>query len=194
MVDSTSGNVLLSFMDASSEYHQISLLESEKNKATFMTDVGVYAYIAMSFGLKNVGVAYQKLVYKIYARQKGRNIEVYMDDSIVKSLTEEAHITDLKETLATLGKPQMKLNPKKCIFGVRSGKFLGFMASERGINANPGKIRAISELPKPKSICDILKLTGRMAALTRFVSKSAEKALPFFKIMRANKKFEWGDE
>lgn len=77
----------------------------------------------------------------------------------------------------------MKLNPRKCVFGVRSSKFLGFMVSERGIDANPDKVKAISELPEPKSIRDIQKLTGRMAALTRFISKFAEKALPFFKVL-----------
>ncbi|XP_010666430.2 uncharacterized protein LOC104883586 [Beta vulgaris subsp. vulgaris] len=194
LVDSTSGHALLSFMDAFSGYHQISLLESDRNKAAFITDAGVYAYKAMPFGLKNAGATYQKLVDKIFEHQKGRNVEVYVDDSIVKSLTEEDHIVDLEETFETVRQHQMKLNPKKCVFGVRSGKFLGFMVSERGIDANSDKIKAISDLPEPKSIRNIQKLTGRMAALTRFVSKLAEKALPFFKILRGNKKFEWGEE
>lgn len=148
----------------------------------------------MPFGLKNFCATYQKLVDKIFAAQNGRNVEIYVDDSIVKSITEEAHITHLEETFATLRKYQMISNPKKCVFGVRSGKFLGFMVSEREIDANPDNIRAISELPKPKTIRDIQKLTGRMAALTRFVFKLAEKALPFFKILRGNKKFKWGDK
>ncbi|XP_048493061.1 uncharacterized protein LOC125493630 [Beta vulgaris subsp. vulgaris] len=148
----------------------------------------------MPFGLKNAGATYQKLVDKIFEHQKGWNVEVHVDDSIVKSLTEEEHVVDLEETFATLQQHQMKLNPKKCVFGVRSGKFLGFMVSERGIDANPDKVKVISDLPEPKSIRDIQRLTGRMAALTRFVSKSAEKALSFFKILRGNKKFEWGDE
>ena len=87
----------------------------------------------------------------------------------------------------------MKLNPKKCVFGVRSGKFLGFMVSERGIDANPDKVKAILDLQEPKTIRDVQKLTGRMAALTRFISKSADKALPFFQALRGNKKFEWGE-
>lgn len=114
-------------------------------------------------------------------------MEVYVDDSIVKSVTKEAHINDLEETFATLCKYQIKLNPKKCVFRVRSGKFLGFMIRESDIDANSDKIRAMSELPEPKSIWDILKLTSRMAVLTRFVSKSAEKALPFFKVLKGNK-------
>ena len=87
----------------------------------------------------------------------------------------------------------MKLNPKKCVFGVRSSKFLGFMVSERGIDANPDKVKAILDLQEPKTIRDVQKLTGRMAALTRFISKSADKVLPFFQTLRGNKKFEWGE-
>lgn len=125
LVDSTSGHALLSFMDAFSGYHQISLLESDRNKAAFITKVGIYAYKAMPFGLKNASATYQKLVDKIFEHKKGRNVEVYVNDSIVKSLTEEEHVVDLEETFATLRQHQMKLNPKKCVFGVRSGKLLG---------------------------------------------------------------------
>ena len=126
LVHSTSGDALLSFMDVFSEYHQIHLLESDRNKATFFTDAGVYGYKSMPFGLKNAGATYHKLVYKIFEHQKSQNVEVYVDDSIVKSLTEEAYVADLEETFANLYKHQTKLNPKKWVFGVRSGKFLGF--------------------------------------------------------------------
>ncbi|XP_056691831.1 uncharacterized protein [Spinacia oleracea] len=194
LVDSTSGHALLSFMDAFSGYHQISLLESDRKKAAFITDAGVYNYRAMPFGLKNAGATYQKLVDKIFAGQKGRNVEVYVDDSIVKSKKEADHIEDLKETFATLRQFGMKLNPKKCVFGVKSGKFLGFLVSERGIDANPEKVEAILNLPEPKNIRDIQRLTGKMAALTRFISKSADKSLPFFQVLKGNKTFKWEEE
>ena len=170
LVDSISGHALLSFMDTFSGYHRISLLEFDSSKAAFITDAGVYAYKAMPFGLKNAGATYQKLVDKIFEQHKGRNVEVYVDDNIVKSLTEETHVVNLGETLATLLKHKMKLNPKNCMFEVRSDKFLGYMVSERGIDANPDKIKAIIELPESKTIRDIQRLTGRMAAITRFVS------------------------
>ncbi|XP_056694872.1 uncharacterized protein [Spinacia oleracea] len=160
----------------------------------FITDAGVYNYRAMPFGLKNAGATYQKLVDKIFAGQKGRNVEVYVDDSIVKSKKEVDHIGDLKETFATLRQFGMKLNPKKCVFGVKSGKFLGFLVSERGIDANPEKVEAILNLPEPKNIRDIQRLTGKMAALTRFISKSADKSLPFFQVLKGNKTFKWGEE
>ncbi|XP_021713582.1 uncharacterized protein LOC110681765 [Chenopodium quinoa] len=194
LVDSTSGHALLSFMDAFSGYHQVSLYEPNRTKAAFITDSGVFCYKAMPFGLRNAGATYQKLVDKVFTNQKGRNVEVYVDDSIVKIHLATDHVADLRETFETLRRYRMKLNPEKCVFGVRSGKFLGFMVSERGIDANPDKIEAILSVPEPKCIKDIHRLTGRMAALTRFISKSADKALPFFVILRQNKLFEWGKD
>ncbi|XP_021851068.2 uncharacterized protein [Spinacia oleracea] len=175
LVDSTSGHALLSFLDAFSGYHQVSLLKSDRKKASFITYTRVFCYKAMSSGLKNAGATYQRLVDKIFDDQKGRNVEVYVDDSIVKSRQEKDHVADLRETFETLRKYMMKLNPKKCVFGVRSGKFLGFLVSERGIDANPEKVEAMISLPQPKSVKDIQRLTGRMAGLNRFVSKSADK-------------------
>ena len=86
----------------------------------------------------------------------------------------------------------MKLNPSKYAFGVSSGKFLGFMVSQRGIKANPDKIQAILDMEPPKNIKEVQSLTGRVAALNRFVSKATDKCLPFFKVLR--KAFEWTDE
>nr|XP_023887399.1 uncharacterized protein LOC111999501 [Quercus suber] len=122
----------------------------------------------------------------------GRNVEVYVDDMLVKSLDEGSHLDDLQETFETLRRYKMKLNPSKCAFGVSSGKFLGFMVSERGIEANPDKIQAILDMEPPKNIKEVQSLTGRVAALNRFVSKATDKCLPFFKILR--KVFEWTDD
>ncbi|XP_056698713.1 uncharacterized protein [Spinacia oleracea] len=194
LVDSTSGHALLSFLDAFSGYHQVSLCKADRKKVAFITDSGVYSYKAMPFGLKNAGATYQKLVDKVFASQKGRNVEVYVDDSIVKSRLASDHIDDLRETFETLRRFRMKLNPKKCVFGVRSGKFLGFLVSERGIDANPDKVDAIMNLPESGCIKDVQKLTGRMAALTRFISKSADRSLPFFNVLKQNKKFKWGEK
>ena len=88
----------------------------------------------------------------------------------------------------------MKLNPQKCSFGVSSGKFLGFIVNARGIEANPDKIRALMEMPSPKKHKDVQSLTGRMTALSRFISKSTDKCLPFFNLLRGNKKFKWTEE
>ena len=111
---------------------------------------------------------------------------------LVKSLDEERYLDDLQETFDTLKRHQMKLNPNKCAFGVSSRKFLGFMISQRGIEANPDKIQAILDMEPPKNIKEVQSLTGRVAALNRFVFKATDKRLPFFKILR--KAFEWTDE
>ena len=145
----------------------------------------------MPFGLKNAGATYQRLVNHMFCPQIGRNIEVYVDDMLVKSLDEEKHLDDLKETFGTLRQHQMKLNPRKCAFGVSSGKFLGFMVSQKGIEVNPDKIQAILDMEPPKNIKEVQFLIGRVAALNRFVSKVTDKCLPFFKILR--KAFEWMD-
>src|SRR4051812_38929922 len=99
----------------------------------------------MPFGLKNAGVAYQQVVNKIFKKQVGKNIEVYVDDMLVKSTEEANHIQDVEETFEVLRQYQMKLNSQKCVFGVRSGKFLGFMITNQGIEANPEKIQAIRD-------------------------------------------------
>ena len=111
-------------------------------------------------------------------------MEVYVDDMLVKSKEEEDNLEDLKETFNTLRKYSMKLNPSKCAFRVSSGKFFGFMVSQRGIEANLEKVRAILEMSSPKTIKEVQSLTRRVAALNRFVSKATDKCLPFFKTLK----------
>ena len=120
----------------------------------------------------------------MFNKQIGRNMEVYMDDMLVKNKEELAHMDDLKETFATFKQYQMKLNPGKCVFGVASGKFLGFMVSQRGIEANPEKVQAIINMALPKTVKEVQKLTGRIAGLNRFVSRATDKCLPFFKTLK----------
>ena len=128
LMDSTAGHKLLTFMDAFSGYNQIKMAEEDQEKTSFITSQGLYYYKVMPFGLKNAGATYQRLVNKMFSKQIGRNMEMCMDDMLVKS-KELTHLDDLKETFTTLKQYQMKLNPAKCVFGVASGKFLGFMVS-----------------------------------------------------------------
>ncbi|KAL0389173.1 UNVERIFIED_CONTAM: Transposon Ty3-G Gag-Pol polyprotein [Sesamum calycinum] len=140
LVDSTSGCEMLSFLDAYQGYNQIPLAPEDQEKASFVTDQGVFCYNVMPFGLKNAGATYQRLVNHMFQNQIGRNMEVYIDDMLVKSEKEQDHIKDLEECFQILTTFGMKLNPAKCTFGVRGGRFLGYMISERGIEANPEKI------------------------------------------------------
>ena len=153
---------------------------------------GLYCYKVMPFRLKNAGATYRRLVNKMFSKKIGRNMEVYVDDMLVKSREEPVHLDDLKETFATLRQYQMKLNPSKCVFGISSGKFLGFMVSQRRIKVNPKKVQAILNMTSPKTIKEVQKLTGRIAALNRFVSRATDKRLPFFKTLK--QAFSWTDE
>ena len=146
LVDSTSRYELLSFMDAFSSYNQIFIHHEDQEKTSFITDQGLYCYKVMPFGLKNARATYQWLVNKMFQGQIGRNMEVYMDDMLVKSTKSGNHARDLHEAFKTMKKYGMRLNPAKCAFGVSSGKFRDYMVSSRGIEANPEKIQAILEM------------------------------------------------
>ena len=102
---------------------------------------------------------------------------------------EEDHLEDLKETFNTLRSYNMKLNPGKCVFGVTAGKFLGFMVSQKGIEANPDKIRAIMEMAPARNVKEVQSLNGKIAALNRFVSRATDKCFPFFRTLKRS--FEW---
>ncbi|KAL0416413.1 UNVERIFIED_CONTAM: Pro-Pol polyprotein [Sesamum latifolium] len=187
LVDSASGCKLLSMIDVSQGYHHIMLAPEDRKKVSFITSSDTFCYVAMPFGLKNTGATYQRLVDKIFRPQIGRNVEVYVDDMLVKSKKAENHIADLEETFAVLRKYRLKLNPAKCAFGVQGGRFLGCMVTQRGIEANPLKIKAILDMKAPACIDEVQRLTRRIAALSRFISKSAEKSLPFFQNIKEGK-------
>jgi len=122
------------------------------------------------FGLKNAGATYQRLVNKLFKLLIGQTMEVYVDDMIVKSKTEGDHTRDPQKMFDILRAFNMKLNPKKCVFGVRWGKFLGFMISSRSIEANPDKIQVILNMKPPRNIREVQCLTGCIVTLGRFMS------------------------
>ena len=192
LVDSTARRELISFMDAFSGYNQIKMNEDDQERTSFVTSQGLFCYKVMSFGLKNAGATYQRLMNKMYAHQIGRNVQVYVDDMLVKSLRENDHLDDLQEMFDTLRSYNMKLNPSKYVFGVPAGKFLGFMVSQRGIEVNREKVRAIMELEPSRMVKEVQSLNGKIVALNRFVSKATDKCLPFFHTLK--KSFEWMDE
>jgi hypothetical protein len=149
IVDFTASCELLSFLDAYSGYHQISLAIDDEEKTTFITPFVIFCYTKMAFRLKNGGATYQKCVHIVLESQIGRNVEAYIDDIVVKSRKRGDLLSDLEETFGNLRKFRMMLNPKKCVFGVSSGKLLGYMVSSRGIDANPKKVEAIDKLQPP---------------------------------------------
>ncbi|XP_065017249.1 uncharacterized protein LOC135643811 [Musa acuminata AAA Group] len=184
LVDATAGHARLSFMDAFSGYNQIRMAPEDQEYTAFITDQGVYFYKVMPFGLKNAGATYQRTVNKMFAHQIGRNMEVYVDDMIVKSQEAGAHLADLTEAFATLCRFGMRLNPAKCAFGVTSGKFLGFIVHERGIDANPEKVQAIINMQSPRTIKDLQRLNGKLVAISRFLARSGDRCFPFFRALK----------
>jgi len=113
---------------------------------------------------------------------------------VVTSQENDQHITDLEEPFTTIAKHKLKLNPKKCVFGVEAGKFLGFLLTERGIEANPDKCATIIAMRSPTSVKKVHQLTGRMVALSRFVSTEGDRRHPYFQCLKRNNRFVWTNE
>ncbi|XP_074373990.1 uncharacterized protein LOC141714369 [Apium graveolens] len=140
------------------------------------------------------GATYQRLLNKIFSHLIVKTMEVYVDYMLIKSLAKADHINYLKEAFEVLRHHKMMLNPSKCAFGVGSRKFLGHMVSKKGIEANPDNIKAILDMKPPHSIKDVQKLTGRIATQGKFIYKSGDKCLPFFKTLKKVKNLEWISE
>ena len=157
-------------MDAFNSYNQIKIDELDIRKISFIINQGLYCYIVMPFGLKNAGTTYHRLVNKIFKHLIGKNMEVYVDDILVKSIKKGDNIKDQIEAFEVLKKYKIKLNSAKCAFGVVLRKFLGLIISQRGIKANLDKIKALMDMAPSKSIKEVQKLTGRVTALRRFMS------------------------
>jgi ribonuclease HI len=166
--------------------------KEDEPKTSFITPSGTYCYLRMLEGLKNAGGSFSKMTAKVLHSQIGRNVLTYVDDIIVKSTKQENHITDLQETFANFRQAGLKLNPEKCVFGVKKGKFLGCLVSTKGIEANPSKIEAILRMEPPSTKKGAEWLTGRLASLNRFISRSAERNLTFFEILKSAEVFQWG--
>ena len=183
----------MSFLDAFQGYHQIPLVIDDQEKTAFITLVGNYHYKVMPFGLKNAGSTYQWMITKIFEPQLGKNVEVYINDMVVKSKLVFEHLTDLVTIFEILRRNKLRSNASKCSFGVGLGKFLGYMVTYRRIEVNPYQIRAINSL-QPLRNPKVQKLTGMMAALNRFISRSAERCRPFFLLLHKWKEFQRSEE
>nr|GEU73934.1 reverse transcriptase domain-containing protein [Tanacetum cinerariifolium] len=155
------------FLDAYKGYHQIQMATEDEEKTAFITTQGIFCYTKMPFGLRNAGATYQHLVDKTFHKQIGRNLEVYVDDLVIKIHTEDGIVRDVKETFRTLRDINMKLNPKKCAFGVKEGMFLGYKVKAKGLKVCPDKVDAVLSLPSPTCLKDVQKLNGKLTSLNR---------------------------
>jgi hypothetical protein len=194
LVDSASGHAWLSFLDAFQGYHQIPMSAADQEKTAFITLRRAYCYKVMSFGLNNAGATYQRMVTKMFGHIIGKTVEVYIDDMLIKSLRKEDHAADLLQVFDILKGNRLRFNASKCTFGVSSGKFRGHVVSRRGIDANPNQIAALVDLAEPRNIKQVQRLTGMVAALGCFISRSADKCKPFFRLLGKRSKLVWDEE
>nr|XP_016484073.1 PREDICTED: RNA-directed DNA polymerase homolog [Nicotiana tabacum] len=195
LIDATAGHELLSFLDAYSGYNQILMEEEDQDKTTFITYRGTYCYRVMPFGLKNAGATYQRLVTKMFKDHLRKTMEVYIDDMLVKSVKAEDYINHLKEAFDILKLCEMKLNPEKCMFGATYGKLLGFLVSQRGIEVKPDQIKAIEGIPELLTTKrQVQRFTGRIIALSRFISWSCDRCHKFFGVLKKDNDLEWTPE
>jgi hypothetical protein len=192
LVDAAASLELMSLLDCYLGYHQIWMKKKDEPKTNFITPSGTYSYLRMPEGLKNAGGSFSRMTAKVLHYQIGTNVLTYVDDIIVKSTKQENHIADLQETFANFRQASLKLNPEKCVFGVKKSKFLGYLVSTKRIKVNPNKIEAILRMEPPNTKKGAQRLTGRLTSLNRFISRSAERNMPFFEILKAGEVFQWG--
>jgi hypothetical protein len=193
IVDDAANSEMLSLLDMFSGYHQIRVRREDEEKTSFITTFGAFCFVRMPEGLKNAGCTFSRMITIVLHPQLRRNIVAYVDDIVVKSVQRRDHISDLAETFANLREANLRLNPEKCVFDIHKGKVLGCLVSTKGIEANPDKIKALIEMQDLVSMKDVQKLTGRVAALNKFIPRAAERSLPFFQVLRSSKNFQWSE-
>jgi hypothetical protein len=197
LVDSASGNKVISFLDGNAGYNQIFMVKEDVSKTAFrcLGFVGLFEWVIMTFGLKNAGATYQRAMNLIFHDLLEVLMEVHIDDVVVKSVGFEEHMTDLKLSLERM-KYGLWMNPLKCAFRVSSGRFLGFVVHEHGIQIDPKKIESIGKIGEPVCKKDAQKLLGKINYLLCFISILAgrvESLLPLVQL-KHEEEFTWGAE
>ena len=148
----------------------------------------------MSFVLKNADATYMRAMTTIFHDMIHKGIEVYVDDVIIKFRESSDHLTHLRKFFERLRRYNLKLNPAKCDFGVPAGKLLGFIVSRRGIELYPSKIKAIQELPPPKTRKEVMSFLGRINYISRFIAQSTVVCEPIFKLLKKDAPTKWTEE
>jgi hypothetical protein len=175
LIDSASGNKVISFLDGNVGSNQIFMVKEDISKTAFrcLGFIGSFEWVVMTFGLKNAGAAYERAMNLIFDDLLKVLMEVHIDDMVVKLVGLEEHMTNLKLSLKRMKKNGVWMNPLKCAFKVTSGRFLGFIVHEHGIQINPKKIESIGKIGEPVCKKDIQKLLGKINYLRHFISNIA---------------------
>jgi hypothetical protein len=197
LIDSVSGNKVISFLDNNAGYNQIFMAKEDVNKTTFCCPgfVGLFKLVVMTFGMKNAGAMYQRALNLIFHDLLRVLMEVYIDDIVVKLVGFKEHMSDLKLSLERMKKYGLRMNPLKCAFGVTSGRFLGFIVHEHDIQIDPKKIESIRKIREPVCKKDIQKLLGKINYLQCFISNLAgrvDSLLPLVQLK--HEEFTWEAE
>ncbi|KAI5330336.1 hypothetical protein L3X38_029734 [Prunus dulcis] len=198
LIDGAAHNQMLSFMDGNAGYNQIMMAEQDIHKTAFMCPghIGAFEYTVMPFGLRNAGATYQRAMNSIFHDMIGHSLEVYIDDVVIKSPKEGDHISSLRNAFLRMRQHKLKMNPKKCVFGVQAGNFLGFLVHQRGIEVDKNKAKSIMEALPPRNKKELQSLLGKINFLRRFISNSAGKIQPFSSLLRLKQEqtFKWEEQ
>jgi hypothetical protein len=184
IVDSTAGCETLCFLDAYSRYHQTAMCISDQLTTSFVTPFGTYCYKTMPFGLKNAGATFQGCMRHVFRDLIRHIIEDYIDDIMVKLKKTGDLVPNVTEVFAKLRQQGVKLDTEKCVFGVLRGLLLGFVMSERDIDANPEKILAIMDMGPILNSKGVQHVMGCLAALSCFIARHREYSIPLYRLMK----------
>uniref|UniRef100_A0A151UFG0 Retrovirus-related Pol polyprotein from transposon opus n=1 Tax=Cajanus cajan TaxID=3821 RepID=A0A151UFG0_CAJCA len=198
MIDATAGNEILSLLDGYSGYNKIYIVANDVSKTIFRCPgaLGVYEWVVMPFGLKNVGATYQRAMNLIFHDLIGKFVQVYIDDIVVRSKQKGDHLQHLRLSFERSRKHGLKMNPLKCGFGVTTGEFLGFIVHQKGIEVDINKTKAIMEARPPSNKRELQSLLGKINFLKRFISNLSGKTKVFSPLLRLKKEnaFRWEEE
>jgi hypothetical protein len=172
LINAAAGHKILSFMDGNASYNQIFMAPEDINKTAFRVPgaVGLFKYVVMTFGLKNAGATYQRAMNYIFHDLIGKWVEIYNDDVVVKSASVEGHLEDLRQVLERNRRFELRMNPKKCAFGISAGQFLVFLVHERGIEIGLKSQEAVRTMVPPTTKRELQQLIGKINFVRRFIS------------------------
>ncbi|KAK1677329.1 hypothetical protein QYE76_038177 [Lolium multiflorum] len=184
LINAAAGHKVLSFMDGNAGYNQIFMAPEDIHKTAFRVpgSVGLFEYVVMTFGLKNAGATYQRAMNYIFHDLIGKLVEIYIDDVVVKSVSVEGHLEDLRHVLDRTRKFGLRMNPKKCAFGVTAGQFLGFLVHERGIEIGLKSQEAVRTMKPPTTKKELL--IGKINFVRRFISNLSGRIEPFMGLVK----------
>jgi hypothetical protein len=185
LINTAAGNKILSFMDGNASYNHIFMAQEDIHKNAFRVPgaMGLFEYVVKTFGLKNAGATYQHAMNYIYHDLIGKLVEIYIDDIVVKSTSTGGHLEDLCQVFELTRRFGLKMNPKKCAFGVSADQFLGFLVHERGIEIGLKSQEAVRTMVPPTTKRELQQLIGKINFVRRFISNLSGRIEPFMDLV-----------